>query len=300
MPRRIEIVKRRFSLPLFIGIAGIVFGGLVGGFILLTPMSTRFVRYLFWRLTPEAAASSGSVKVGDADIHYFSYGQGPVVLLLHGGLSNRLSWFSQLPWLVASGRRVVLLDTRGHGHSGLGGGELTYRLLASDSIKVLDRLNIRRADVVGWSDGGNTALMLGRYWPQRVRRLVVISANFNPSGLTPEARQAASEQSRGLAHWISRWWTGAEDRTVELEARIKRMWQTRPNLRPADLQQIVAPTLVIVGEMDDVSIAHARQLAQLLSKGSLAVIPGGHATPVTQSRRVDKLLADFLEVAPQQ
>ena len=52
-------------------------------------------------------------------------------------------------------------NTRGHGLSDLGDEEFTYRLLASDGVAILDKLNIRQTDVVGWSDGGNTAL---EYW----------------------------------------------------------------------------------------------------------------------------------------
>ena len=288
------LMKFSNSLTLFRIISGVLLSGCFAGYILLMPMSTNLVRFLIWSLSPASNAIRGSVTVDNVDIHYISYGSGPAVLLLHGGLSNRLSWFSQLPWLVASGRQVVLMDTRGHGDSGLGNSELSYRLLAVDAIQVLDRLKIQRADVIGWSDGGNTALLLGLDWPQRVRRLVAISANFNPAGLTPQARKEAKRQSIGLSHWVQRWWTGAGDRMVELEARIKRMWRTRPQLLPADLKRITVPTLVIVGETDVVSISHSQRLVELLPHGSLAVIAGGHSTPVTQPRRVNALIAKFL------
>ena len=122
-------------------------------YIILMPMSGSLVRYLTWTMTPAAAALRGSVDTGDATIHYVSYGSGPAILLLHGGLSNRLSWFSQLPLLTSANRQIVVPDTRGHGSSGLGTNELNYRLLASDAIHVLDKLNITQADVIGWSDG---------------------------------------------------------------------------------------------------------------------------------------------------
>jgi pimeloyl-ACP methyl ester carboxylesterase len=276
----------------------IAVGGLCTGIFWWTPMSSDFFRYLIWRMISTASTLKGHVRVGDVDIHYVSYGSGPTVLLLHGGLSNRLSWFSQLPWLVDSGRRVVLPDTRGHGNSGLGDGDLSYRLLATDAIKILDKLCIKKVDVVGWSDGGNTALLLGLYWPQRVRRIVAISANFNPAGLTPEAQRETFQPSSGVARWLRRWWTGAGDRFQRLEARIKRMWRIRPNLEPADLGEITAPTLVIVGESDVVSLSHARQMYEQLAHGSLAIIAGGHFTPITRARQVNGLIAGFLDIEP--
>jgi len=266
------------------------------GILWSMPISSNFFRYLIWRMTTTAVIVKGHVQAGDADIHYVSYGSGPAVLLLHGGLSNRISWFAQLPWLVQSGRRVILPDSRGHGQSGLGNGELSYRLLAADAIEILDKLSIEQTDVVGWSDGGNTALLLGLYWQQRVRRIVAVSANFSPAGLTLDAQKDTFEPSSGVAYWLRRWWTGAGDRLRSLEDRIKRMWRFRPNLQPADLGKITAPTLVIVGEEDAVSIPHARQMAERLAHGFLAIIPGGHFTPVTQTRRVNGLIAEFLGI----
>lgn len=257
-------------------------------------ISVNVARYLIWRLTSTATIVKGQVRNANAAIHYISYGSGPAVFLLHGGLSNRLSWFSQIPELVDAGWRVILPDTRGHGDSDLGGDELSYRLMAADVVRILDRLSIHRTDVVGWSDGGNTALLLARYWPERVRRMVVISANFNPQGLRPEVQKENTGPSRGIDRWWKRWWTGAGDRLHQLEARVKRMWRTRPNLQPADLADIAAPTLVIVGDADFVSTAHARLMAKWLANGSLAVIAGGHFTPVTQARRVNEWIARFL------
>jgi len=274
----------------------IALAGLILGTLCLRPISSYFSDYLIWRLTTTAVIVKGHVWAGEADIHYVGYGSGPAVILLHGGLSNRLSWFAQLPWLVESGRRVILPDTRGHGQSGLGEGELSYRLLAADAIEILDKLSIEQTDVVGWSDGGNTALLLGLYWPQRVRRIVALSANFSPSGLTPEAQEDTFQPSSGVVYWLRRLWTGAGDRFRNLEARIKHMWRLRPNLEPADLGEINAPTLVIVGESDVVSISHARQMSEQLAHGSLAIIPGGHFTPITQPRRVNGLIAEFLGI----
>jgi pimeloyl-ACP methyl ester carboxylesterase len=268
----------------------------MSGYLWFRPMTTDFIRYLIWRWTTTATTSKGYVHTGGADIHYISVGNGPAVLLLHGGLSNRLSWFAQLPWLVESACRVVLLDTRGHGESGLGRAALSYRRLAADAIAVLDALGIARADVVGWSDGGNTALMLGLGWPQRVRRIVAISANFSPAGLTPHARGEDLAPSRGLAYWWRRWWTGAGERLRMLEARIKHLWHSRPNLQRSDLRRITAPCLVIVGEADVVSVTHARQMAENLAQGTLDIIAGGHFTPVTHARRVKALIAGFLGI----
>lgn len=283
-------------MKLYLVLSVIMLFAILSGYVLLMPVSGYFVRYLLWSITPDATALRGSVKTGDVSIHYVSYGSGPAILLLHGGLSNRLAWFSQIPWLVAAGRQIVLTDTRGHGNSDLGSNELNYRLLASDAIHVIDKLNIRLTDVIGWSDGGNTALLLGKYWPQRVKRIVSISANFSPSGLTSEALEDAHKQSSGLEYWFKRWWTGTGNRLIELESRVKRMWRTFPALQPVDLQEITTPTMLIIGEHDVISSEHARQMANLLPHSFLEVVPGGHSTPVTHANQVNEAIAKFLGI----
>lgn len=263
---------------------------------MLMPMSGALVRYLAWTMTPAAAALQGSVDTSDATIHYVSYGRGPAILLLHGGLSNRLSWFSQIPLLTSAKRQIVVPDTRGHGRSGIGTNELNYRLLASDAIHVLDKLNIAQADVIGWSDGGNTALQLGRYWPQRVSKIVVISANFSPSGLTIKALEDTRTYSSGLTYWIKSWWTGAGRQLGILEKLIKRMWRTLPVMLPAELKKITTPVLVIIGKNDVISIEHAQQMASLLPHAHLDIIPGGHSTPITHSDLVNQAISEILEL----
>lgn len=262
----------------------------------LLPVSSSLIRYLRWRVTPASTGVHGVVATDDDSLQYVSYGKGPAILLLHGGLSNRLAWFSQIPWLVASGRQVVLPDTRGHGRSALGSKEMTYRLLANDVIRILDRLNIQKADVIGWSDGGNTALLLAQNHPERINRIITISANFNPSGLTPEALKDTRTQSSGPAYWITRWWTGAGKHLHLLEKRTKRMWRTFPRLQPADLHRITAPTLVIVGDHDIISTAHAKQMADALPNGGLKEVSSGHHSPITHPQLINRAIAAFLDL----
>ena len=111
-------------------------------------MSSYALDYLVWKLSTTTQTETGNIDYRGAHIHYVAYGQGEPVLLLHGGLSNKLSWFSQIPWLVASGRRVVLVDTRGHGSSTAGNTKLSYQIFAEDTLQVLDRLGIQRTDII--------------------------------------------------------------------------------------------------------------------------------------------------------
>jgi pimeloyl-ACP methyl ester carboxylesterase len=208
-----------------------------------------------------------------------------------------LSWFSQVPWLVASGRKIILIDSRGHGDSELGDSVLSYRLLATDAVHVLDQLDIRKTDVIGWSDGANTALLLARYWPQRVGKIVAISGNFDPSGIKPEGQDDNNNRSSGLNYWLKRWWTGAGEQFLELEDKIKNLWQNGPKLRVDDLSGINIPVMVIIGEYDLITLSHAQKMAASLPYSKLEIVPdGGHTTLITHAFQVNQLISKFLAI----
>lgn len=264
----------------------------------LRPMSTNFLNYLFWKVTTGAAVQTGTLEHHGAKIKYIAYGSGEPVLLLHGGLSNKLSWFSQLPWLVEKNRRVILIDTRGHGESTPGHAELNYQTFADDTLTVLDTLKIQRTDIIGWSDGGIIALILGLETPQRVNKIVAISANFHPSGVITASNVSQQPHTHiQFLAWLRGWWSGAGERHETLEAQIKHLWRVAPQLDHADLQAIVAPTLVITGENDIIDLPHSGELAQMLKQAKLEIIPGaGHAAPVTHAEQINRLIASFLQL----
>jgi len=260
-------------------------------------MSVNFLNYLVWKYSTTTQTETGNIVYQGAHIHYVSYGHGDPVLLLHGGLSNKLSWFSQIPWLVSSGRRVVLIDTRGHGDSTPGNSKLSYQIFAEDTLQVLDRLGIRRTDIIGWSDGGIIALLLGLEAPQRVGKIVAISANFHPSGVIPEQDKPSNISLKKITDWARSWWSGAGERHAALEAEIKELWRTAPQLDHADLRVITAPTLVVTGENDIIDLRHSSELAQMLANGKIEIVPdAGHAAPVTHALQVNQLIASFLSI----
>ncbi|MGD0960367.1 MAG: alpha/beta hydrolase [Methylomonas sp.] len=289
-------MKRLFSI-----VTVLLLVGCATVFIQLRPMSVNFAEYLLWKFSA-AAPQSAYIEHGGARIHYAAYGQGQPLLLLHGGLSSKLCWFSQLPWLAQAGRQVVLIDTRGHGYSSRGPAELSYQVFAEDVLRVMDSLHIARADMIGWSDGGVTALMLGLQAPQRVGRIIAISANFHPGGLLDEPVAGTGDQADfgwpdSVKTWFQSWWSGAGDRHAELEAELNRLWRTQPQLAHSDLRAITAPTLVIAGENDIIDIAHSGELAQMLAHGRIEIVLGaGHTALFTHPRQINRLIADFLDI----
>src|SRR5713226_4579571 len=105
------------------------------------------------------ANDQGCVEHEGSRIHYATYGSGSPVILLHGGLGHSGNWGYQVPALVRSGYRAVLIDSRGHGRSTRDARPFSYELMASDVSAVMDALHLDQTAFVGWSDGASTALI---------------------------------------------------------------------------------------------------------------------------------------------
>src|ERR1700736_4777289 len=127
----------------------------------------------------------GYVEHQGARIWYTTYGSGSPVILLHGGLGHGGNWGCQVPALLRSGHRAVLIDSRGHGRSTRDTRPFSYELMASDVLAVMDALHLEKAGLVGWSDGACTALILASKAPARVAGVFFFACNMDPSGVNP-------------------------------------------------------------------------------------------------------------------
>ena len=131
----------------------------------------------------------GFVTVDGVDLFYAQFGQGPPILLLHGGLANSNYWGHQIEHL-ADRFSVIVMDTRGHGRSPVMSRAFSYRLFAEDAAGLLDFLKIPQVSVVGWSDGAVTGLALAMTKPERVGKLFAFGANSSADGLKPNGAKS--------------------------------------------------------------------------------------------------------------
>ena len=131
--------------------------------------------------TLPGATRKGIAAVNGTDIFYALFGQGPPVLLLHGGLANSNYWGHQIDYLARS-FTVIVMDTRGHGRSPVTSHAFSYGLFAEDAASLLDFLKIPQVAVVGWSDGAVTGLQLAMTKPDRVSKLFAFGANSSAEG----------------------------------------------------------------------------------------------------------------------
>jgi pimeloyl-ACP methyl ester carboxylesterase len=251
----------------------------------------RWTRFSFWKSFSGKAHGGQHIQTDSASIYCETYGAGPPVLVLHGGLGYIEDMSFQIRALAES-HFVIAVDSRGHGRSTGANGPLNYSLMSDDMVKVLDSLKISRVDVVGWSDGGIIGLDLAMRHPERVRRVVAIGANYNPDGL------AYTPSIGKVPHIALRYLLLAPNPTQwpDLYRNVITMWRTQPQYTLNDLDHIKAPTLVMAGEHDLIKRQHTDQLAKAIPGSHESIIAGAtHMVPIDKPKIVNSEILNFLD-----
>jgi pimeloyl-ACP methyl ester carboxylesterase len=197
--------------------------------------------------TPE---TSGRAPVNGIRLWYAEFGRGAPVILVHGGLANSDYWGLQVPVLAAH-YHVIVLDSRGHGRSSRTDAPIGYDLMSSDVLALMDYLHIRRAALIGWSDGAIVGLDIAIHHPERLTRLFAFAANSDPSGVKDVSKspvfnafeqRAANEYAR---------LSPTPTQFKAFVANIEHMWASEPHFSDDQLNHITVPTWIVDGDHDE-------------------------------------------------
>jgi pimeloyl-ACP methyl ester carboxylesterase len=243
-----------------------------------------------------AQSDQGYVDHDGARIWYATYGSGSPVVMLHGGLGHSGNWGYQVPALISSGHRVVLIDSRGHGRSTRDSRPFTYELMASDVLAVMDALHLERAPVVGWSDGACTALILAMNAPARVAGVFFFGCNMDPSGtkeveFSPILRRCFGRHAKDYSLL-----SATPDQFDAFSDAVGEMMKTQPNYSAHDLAEICVPVSIVQSEHDEfIKPEHAEYLARSIPGSELILLPGvSHFAPLQRPEQFNSVMRAFL------
>ncbi|TPE43100.1 alpha/beta fold hydrolase [Pontibacter mangrovi] len=228
------------------------------------------------------------VQVNGARLYYETYGQGEPLLLLHGN-GQSISAFSRQIEALSKKFSVIAIDTRAHGKSRDDvTQELTYDLFALDMKQLLDSLHLKEVNILGWSDGGNTALIMALHYPAYVKRIAVMGANLFPDETAVESGLLAlfNRQLEALE--------GKEDEQSLNQARRLRLLLHEPNMTFAELRALKVPALVMAGEQDVVLEMHTKAIAEHIQGATLKIFKGAsHYAPQEVPAAFNRAALDF-------
>ncbi|MBC6988354.1 alpha/beta fold hydrolase [Hymenobacter sp. BT491] len=219
-------------------------------------------------------AAGKYATVRGVKLYYEAYGTGPPLLLLHGNGGSSKDFQKTIPYF-AKRYRVLALDSRAHGKSVDRADSLSFEMMADDCAALLAQLRLDSAYVLGWSDGGITALLLALRHPEKVKKLAATGANLWPdsTALMPELWQ---QMKRGYQEGKSQKFT---DPTRKNDWKVFLLDWNQPHVPLSALGRIKAPAFIIAGDHDVIRPEHTVAIYQNLPRAWLWIVPNsGHAT----------------------
>ncbi|MDD2293485.1 MAG: alpha/beta hydrolase [Bacteroidales bacterium] len=224
----------------------------------------------------------------DIELHYEEKGSGEPLILLHGNGEESSYFTNQIDYFTEK-YRVIAVDTRGHGLTPRGTAPFTIRQFADDLLYFMnEQLHLEKAHILGFSDGGNIALLFAIKYPEKVDRLIVDGANLSPRGeklkYRVEIRCCYKKAMR----------KASQDTQALKEAELLGLMVNDPDIAVAELKKIKSKTLVMAGSRDMIKRKHTLLIGRSIPDAEIKLIKGDHfianGNPVDFNRAVDQFL----------
>jgi pimeloyl-ACP methyl ester carboxylesterase len=260
---------------------------------------------------------TGYAPVNGLKMYYEIHGQGEPVVLLHGAFMAVTDEWSDFARELSKTRKVIAVEIQGHGRTADIKRDITYENLADDVAGLLDYLKVPSSDIVGYSLGGGVAIECAIRHPDKVRKLVSISAPFAHDGWVKAANDAWPnlnwEMMKGTPAEIGyKKLSPTPDGFPDLVNHIKTMAMRPYDFGADKLRATKAPMFFIFGDADGVRMEHITEMYRLKGGGNihgdmqprspsrLAILPGTtHVTLIERISIIVPMINDFLDAKPQ-
>lgn len=221
------------------------------------------------------------------EIYYKDFGRGEDLILLHGN-DGDMTYFDYQVGYFKKYFHTILIDFRDHGFSTNTKDSLTFDMMADDLREVYDRLKIKKAHVLGFSDGANLALVFNKKYPGLIKKLILNAPNARFDGVNKFGR--ALFKIENFIFRILPFFNRLE--------RVKGLLLKDLKLSKDDLRDIGIPTIIIVGSRDIIRLSHIRGIAQNIRNSKLYIIKNaGHKLARDLPEVFNKLVIGFLKGA---
>ena len=259
---------------------------------------------------------TGYAPVNGLKMYYEVHGNGEPVVLLHGAfmaITDEWSvWINEL----SKTRKVIAIEMQGHGRTGDITRDMTYENLSDDVAGLMDYLKVPSADIVGYSLGGGVAMMCAIRHPEKVRKVVSISAVIRRDGWVKEANDFwptfSWEMMKGTPAEIGyKKLSPTPDKFPDFVNHIKAVGMRPYDFGADKFEATKAPMFFIFGDADGVRIDHIAEMYRLKGGGAihgdmqprpvsrLAILPGTtHVTLMDRWQSIVPMIVDFLDAKP--
>ena len=266
-------------------------------FYCLLLVSFCFIDFLWAQKEIVYGSNNGKyISIQNTKIYYEEYGKGMPLILLHGGMGSIADFSLCIPEL-AKHFHVIAPDAPGQSRSEMSD-SISYQLLADYVWKMIEKLSLDSVYIMGWSDGGNTALILAGEHPDKVKKVLVAGANYKASGYifgdslkpVPADYQPPKEEQKFIDDYFimnrDQWKKIVNDRIM--------MWSKEIYFSPAILQQINVPVMLVLGDRDAVTTEHGLEMHRLIKGSYFCILPNtSHKVFSEKPKLINEIAIDF-------
>jgi pimeloyl-ACP methyl ester carboxylesterase len=234
-----------------------------------------------------APSKTGYAELNGIRLYHEMYGSGEPLVLIRGGLTTIVEmqgWVQPL----AKTRQVIAVEMQGHGRTADTDRPMKLAMMGDDIAALLDHLKIPKADMVGHSFGGASAIRAAIQHPDKVRRLVVISSPYARSGWFREAQEGMSQVGAAMAENMMQTPTGKFSKEWPEPQRFPQFLDKMGKMLgedydwSANVAKLRMPVLLVFADNDSVSQKHIAEFFALLGGGVKE--PGWQNTQLSKSR----------------
>lgn len=258
-------------------------------------------------MSTKPTAQTGYAPVNGLRLYFEIHGSAkaaqPPLVLLHGGGDTIMTSFGHILPELARDRQVIAFEQQGYGHTAdIVDRPFSFEQSADDTAALLEYLQIKKADLFGFSNGGTIALQVAIRHPGVVRKLVLASALLKHEGAYPWLWDAmADARLENMPQQLQEEYLKVAPHPENL-----RLFHDKSAQRMRDFKDIpdeavrgiTAPVLVVIGDADVIRPEHAVETFRLLPHAHLAVLPGtDHMKVTARSERLVPMIEEFLNAS---
>lgn len=224
----------------------------------------------------------------DIQLHYMEQGRGEPLILIHGNGGNYHYFQHQIEYFSRE-YHVYALDTRGHGESPRGEKPFTIRQFADDISDFMDQKGMKKAHILGFSDGGNIAMVFALKYPQKVKKLILNAANLYPLGVKMKCMGPI------LLKYPMAVLQAHKSPEAKRHAEYQKLLVDDPYVNAKELKHLTMHTLVLVGTEDLIRESHTRLIYRSLPNAEIAYVEGGHGIAEENPQQYNRVVERFLK-----